>query len=149
MQIGSTTAKVIVVAYLIFLSVSSRNTLIPYLCTIIESAKILDECGLKGNLNDLLKLKLEMPTVPVSKREQKRLNKKQEHDARVEAAKLKTTDKPGRHAFTSAPGMGSYYIEVSFIHAKYHILFAAECNNRLVHLEDFHKNCITTNMFYV
>ena len=123
MQIGSTTAKVIVVAYLIFLSVSSRNTLIPYLCTIIESAKILDECGLKGNLNDLLKLKLEMPTVPVSKREQKRLNKKQEHDARVEAAKLKTTDKPGRHAFTSAPGMGSYYKhrEVSFIHAKYHI----------------------------
>ena len=122
MQIGSTTAKVIVVAYLIFLSVSSRHTLIPsYLCTIIESAKILDECGLKGNLNDLLKLKLEMPTVPVSKREQKRLNKKQEHDARVEAAKLKTTDKPGRHAFTSAPGMGSYYIEVSFIHAKSHI----------------------------
>ena len=117
MQIGSTTAKVIVVAYLIFPSISSRNTLILYLCTIIESAKILDECGLKGNLNDLLKLKLEMPTVPVSKREQKRLNKKQEHDARVEAAKLKTTDKPGRHAFTSAPGMGSYYTEVSFIHA--------------------------------
>ena len=124
MQIGSTTAKVIVVAYLIFLSVISRNTLIPYdLCIIIESAKILDECGLKGNLNDLLKLKLEMPTVPVSKREQKRLNKKQEHDARVEAAKLKTTDKPGRHAFTSAPGMGSYYTEVSFIHAKYHTLY--------------------------
>ena len=113
MQIGSTIAKVVVVAFPICLSVSSRTTLIPFLCTIIESAKILDECGLKGNLNDLLKLKLEMPTVPMSKREQKRLNKKEEHDARVEAAKLKTTDKPGRHAFTSAPGKGSYtYSEI-------------------------------------
>jgi len=85
-----------------------------------ESAKILDECGLKGNLNDLLKLKLEMPTVPMSKREQKRLNKKEEHDARVEAAKLKTTDKPGRHAFTSAPGTsecdGLEAIEKSYTH---------------------------------
>ena len=29
------------------------------------------------------------------------------------------------------------------------VLSAAKCNNRLVHLGDFHKNCITTNMFHV
>ena len=29
----------------------------------------------------------------------------------------------------------------------YRVLSAAKCNNRLVHLGDFHKNCITTNMF--
>ena len=31
----------------------------------------------------------------------------------------------------------------------YFVLSGAECNNRLLHLELFHKNCITTNMFFV
>ena len=31
----------------------------------------------------------------------------------------------------------------------YRLLSGAECNNRLVHLELFHKNCITTNMCFV